>query len=241
MIEADEASTATALAVRLTNLIITSTHRPFTVALAGGSTPRRLYELLARPPFVGRIPWDNVELFFGDERAVPPDHPDSNFGMVSRALLAKTTVAAHRMRAEEGAAEAYEGLLAERIAARRRGMPVLDVILLGIGEDGHTASLFPATRALAEHTHAVVMNEVPQLQTRRMTMTYPLINAAEHVWLLVTGERKRHIVARCLGDEAAPPDAPPWPVLGIQPDPGELVWWLDDAAAAGAPHLATGR
>jgi len=226
-VHADEAAVAAAVAERLVALAGAALRPPFTLALAGGSTPRRLYELLASDAFASRMPWDRVEIFFGDERAVPPDHPDSNWGMASRALLDRVPVRAHRMPAEEGDAEAYARLLAARVPARRGDVPVLDVVLLGLGEDGHTASLFPDTAALDETRRSVVMNDVPQLATRRMTLTFPAINVARHVWLLVTGARKRRLVAGCLGGA----EAGAWPVLRVRPEDGELVWWLDDAAA----------
>jgi 6-phosphogluconolactonase len=225
---ADDAAVAAAVAARLIEVVRSSSHAPFAIALAGGSTPRRLYELLATRDYATRIPWDRVEIFFGDERAVPPDHADSNSGMVERALLAAVPVRSHPMPAAEGDADAYARLLRERLPATPGGFPIFDLILLGAGEDGHTASLFPGTAALDERTRAVVMNEVPQLGTRRMTLTYPAINAARRVWMLVTGDRKRHVVAGCLGD--AP--APPWPIARVRPTDGELVWWIDRAAAA---------
>jgi 6-phosphogluconolactonase len=202
----------------------------FTLALSGGSTPRLLYETLAARPFAERMPWERVELFFGDERSVPPDHADSNYRMVNEALLSKVTVKAHRMRAEIGDDESYESLLAERVEARRGGFPVLDVVLLGIGKDGHTASLFPGTGALAERSRWVVMNEVPQMATRRMTFTYPVINSARHVWILATGADKQSILKSVFaaGDDAAARER--WPILGVRPTGGELVWWVDEAA-----------
>jgi 6-phosphogluconolactonase len=262
---------AIAAAKRLTGLVAETERRPFFLALAGGTTPRRLYELLAADPLRARIAWDRLELFFADERAVPPDHPDSNFAMVAHVLLAHVPVKAHRMPAEAGDAAAYARLLATRILARRDGVPVLDLVLLGVGADGHTASLFPGTAALEETRRWVVMNEVPRLATRRMTFTYPLINAARHVWVLATGDAKRDIVARCLrtcapargeGSRTAVGDpdgiAPGtlggadlgkvgnaglwrrWPIVGVRPRQGHLVWWLDEAAAGAAFTPATG-
>jgi 6-phosphogluconolactonase len=110
-------------------------------------------------------------------------------------------------------------------------VPVLDLVLLGLGEDGHTASLFPGTAALDETERWVVMNDVPQLGTRRMTFTYPLINAARRVWILVTGAGKRQIVAQCLAARISDGAAKRWPVLGVRPAAGEFIWWLDEAAA----------
>jgi 6-phosphogluconolactonase len=228
----DDAETlAAAVADEFCDLTARRTHAPFTVALAGGSTPKRLYELLAAEPYVGRVRWQDVEFFFGDERAVPPEHPDSNYGMARRALLDHVPAVAHRMVVESDDVRGYARLLSERIAERRNGVPILDLVLLGIGEDGHTASLFPGTSALAEHTRWVVMNDVPQLQTRRMTLTYPILNAAARVWVLIAGAAKRTMVAECLAAAARHDDPPPRPILGVRPTDGELIWFLDEAAA----------
>ena len=224
----DAAALAQAAAVRFAALAARAERVPFTVALAGGSTPRALYERLATPPLAPRIPWDRLELFFGDERAVGPDHTDSNYRMAREALLAHVPVTAHPMAAERGDAEAYAALLATRVPARRDGQPALDLILLGMGEDGHTASLFPGTAALAETARPVVMNDVPQLGTRRMTVTFPVINAADRVWILVTGASKSALVAHALAGGQAATDLP---VQRVRPSAGELVWWLDAAAA----------
>jgi len=206
-----------------------TSHRPFAVALAGGSTPKRLYELLAASPRRERVRWENVEMFFGDERSVPPEHPDSNYGMAKRALLDHVPCTAHRMAAEHDDAAGYTRVLAERIERRRDGFPVFDLVLLGMGDDGHTASLFPGTAALAERTAWVVMNDVPQLHTRRMTLTYSVLNAADRVWMTIAGAGKRTIVAECLA--AAARGETPWPILGVRPTAGELIWFLDKAAA----------
>lgn len=197
-----------------------SAEEPLTVALAGGSTPQRLYELLAAR---GDVPWEKIELFFGDERAVPPDAPDSNYRMVKHALLDKVSVRSHRMRAEEGAALDYEALLRARVRPDAKGVPSFDVVLLGMGGDGHTASLFPGTAALEERERLVVMNEVPQLHTRRMTVTYPLLAAAKRAWVLVCGADKAEMLGRALGPDAG------LPIQRVRPA-GELVCWCDRAA-----------
>lgn len=228
---ADGEALARAVAERLCAVAAAASTTPFTIALSGGSTPRRLYELLAAPPSRTLLPWAKIELFFGDERSVPPEHPDSNYGMAKRALLDHVSVVTHRMEAERGDAEGYARLLGERVARRRDGVPVLDVVLLGIGEDGHTASLFPGTAALTERTRWVVMNDVPQLQTQRMTLTYPVLNAADHVWVLAAGAGKRAMVAECLEAARRGDDPPPHPVVGVRPTGGELIWFLDEAAA----------
>lgn len=180
-------------------------HTPVSIALSGGSTPKALYESLALSPL---IDWKKVELFFGDERPVPPDHADSNYRMVKQALLDHVKVVAHRMPADTGDAAAYEQLLRTRL----KGQP-LDLVLLGIGNDGHTASLFPGGSAVGETQRWVVMNDTPQ----RMSMTLPLINAAKRVWILA-GADKAGIVARTRGL------AGPLPIQQVRPA-GELVWW----------------
>ncbi|MGH7803657.1 MAG: 6-phosphogluconolactonase, partial [Candidatus Binatia bacterium] len=204
MIAADAEDLSRRAADGLAALVAESPSTPVTIALSGGSTPKRLYETLAKPPFAAAVPWARAEVFFGDERAVPPDHADSNFAMVERALLGEIPIVTHRMRAEAGEAEAYEQKIRERVALGPDGVPSFDLILLGIGQDGHTASLFPGTAATTERTRLVVMNDVPKLATRRMTFTYPLLNAAKRVWVLAAGSDKRDIVGNCLGswDEA---------------------------------------
>jgi 6-phosphogluconolactonase len=227
----DAEALAAAVAEEFCEQTARRTHAPFTVALAGGSTPKRLYELLAAEPYAGRIRWQDIEFFFGDERAVPPEHPDSNYGMARRALLDHVPSRAHRMAAEQDDVRGYARLLSERIAARRHGVPALDLVLLGIGEDGHTASLFPGTAALTEHTRWVVMNDVPPLHRRRMTLTYPVLNAAARVWVLIAGAGKRAMVAECLAAFARNDEPPARPILGVRPTEGELIWFLDEAAA----------
>lgn len=199
-----------------------TSHAPFTLALSGGSTPRHLYQSLAASPL---IDWSRVELFFGDEREVPLTHPDSNFRMVKEALLNQVTVLAHRMKADEGDAAGYEQVLRSRVKPQRDGVPVLDLVLLGVGPDGHTASLFPGSPELTERTALVVPTAQPHLGTRRMTITLPLINAARRVWILAAGAEKRAILKKVKG---VPGDLP---IQQVSPTAGELVWWVDAAAA----------
>ena len=234
IVSKDAADLARRVAERIRSLSAESGTASRSVALSGGSTPKLLYEVLAQPPFRDSVRWDRLELFFGDERSVPPDHPDSNYRMAHAALLSHVPVAAHRMHAETGEADAYERLVRERIGETRDGIPVFDLILLGMGGDGHTASLFPGTKALDEHDRLVVMNEVPQMKTRRMTFTYPLINAARRVWVLVPGADKRERVKECLDALAKPSGERPHPIVGVQPAHGELVWWLDEGSAGAA-------
>ena len=212
---------------------------PFSIALAGGSTPKRLYERLAQPDLRKRVNWDQLEVFFSDERAVPLDHPDSNFRMAHEALLRHVPDAiVSPMPAAAGEADAYAMKIVNAVPignvedprAMAIRIPRFDLILLGIGTDGHTASLFPGTAALEAQPHQlVVMNEVPQLQTRRMTFTFPLINAAKRVWVLATGAEKRPVLERVFEERDCP-----YPVCQVAPRLGELVWWLDRKAAPGA-------
>ncbi|HUG88371.1 MAG TPA: 6-phosphogluconolactonase [Actinomycetota bacterium] len=169
---------------------------PRTIALSGGSTPRPLYEALARQPY----PWEEVDVFFGDERCVPPDHPDSNFGMAREALLAMVAAHAHPMPGETCDAEAYERTLRERFGDE---VPSLDLVLLGLGEDGHTASLFPGDPALDERERWVVRVERPDHP--RLTLTLPVLGGARAAMFLVEGEAKREPLRRLLdGDPSIP-------------------------------------
>jgi 6-phosphogluconolactonase len=204
----------------------------FTLALSGGSTPRRLYALLADPgaPYRGRVPWDRTHVFFGDERPVPPEHPDSNYRMARETLLERVPVASvHRIHGEDpGAAEAYEAELRHFFGIPAGGAPPhLDLVLLGLGPDGHTASLFPGTTALDEATRWVVSPFVPRLGTRRTTLTLPVIDRARAVLFLVSGAEKAPALARVI---AAAPGAAALPAALVRPAAGAL-WIVDDAAA----------
>lgn len=202
----------------------------FSVALAGGSTPRALFELLAGDAYRNRVDWPNVHVYFGDERTVPPDHRDSNYGMARATLLSKVPIPetqVHRMRGEidpQEAAKEYGQLLKDQF-----GDGGLDLILLGMGDDGHTASLFPGTPALAEPKHRAFANPVPKLNTTRITMTAPFINRAREVLITVTGANKASRLSEVL---EGPRDTERLPVQLIQPTTGKLTW-LVDAAAAG--------
>ena len=209
----------------------------FKVALAGGSTPRRTYELLAEPALARRVDWGATHVFFGDERAVIPDHQDSNFNTARLALLNQVAVPdsqVHRMAGERGdlkrAAREYEDALA-RVFAVPRGpdFPRFDLVLLGMGKDGHTASLFPYTTALDETRAWVVDNDVPSQQTQRLTITAPVINAARCVVFLVAGSDKAEPL-RCVIE--GPRDERQFPSQMIAPPNGDLLWLVDEAAAA---------
>ena len=217
----------------------------FNVVLSGGSTPRELYQILASRGFRMQINWAKTEFFFGDERSVPADDPDSNFRMVREALFEKIALAddqIHRMRAEaedlEGAAAAYQERIASRFEIDADGNPpAFDLVLLGMGPDGHTASLFPHTSAVAEQQRWVVANNVPQLETRRMTMTVPLINTARSVVFLIAGESKANPLFEVLCG-AGNPEL--YPAQRIAPTSGSLTYFLDGAAAAKLPDSIVG-
>jgi 6-phosphogluconolactonase len=217
-----------------------SEHRRASVALAGGSTPRRLYELIAREHAFD-VDWRHVEIFFGDERSVPPNHADSNYHMAAVAWLDHVPISSleiHRMEAEDAdlvaAALRYETTLCSRLPPDESGFPTLDLIWLGMGDDGHTASIFPGTSALTERARAVVMNEVPQLGTRRLTLTLPVLCAARRVQFLVTGASKARRIAEVARLAATPLDLLPpdaLPSARVRPRRGHLEWLIDRAAA----------
>jgi 6-phosphogluconolactonase len=214
-----------------------ATEGPFTVALSGGSTPKRLYEILADGAYAKRFPWDRVQLFFGDERFVPPDDSSSNYNMTNRALLSHVPVppnSVHRMPTDGDPAEAaqrYERELRMQYGAEELepGRPLFDVVLLGLGENGHTASLFPGTDVLEERTAWVgtcVPHDAPHT---RLTLTYPAIASSRAVLFLVAGASKAEVVEKVRGGDAAQPST------HIATE-GELIWVLDQAAAGSAPH-----
>ncbi len=206
------------------------------VALAGGSTPRGLYRCLAEPERQARIDWRHMHLFFGDERAVPPDHPDSNYRMAREALIDHVPIPAaqvHPMRAApetiEADAEAYARLLARELPDRG-GWPGFDLILLGLGPDGHTASLFPGTPALHELGRSVTPVYVERLDSWRLTLTLPVLDRAGQLLFLVAGADKAAIVAAL---RTGPQGRDPYPVEYLSPR--GRVEWLLDAEASGGP------
>jgi len=217
----------------------------FTVALSGGSTPRAMLSLLAADPFVDTVPWSSIYFFWGDERTVPPDHPDSNYRMATEALLSKVPVPAEnifRMPAEhedpEHAAEEYAATLSAFFlagpGALRTGtaplsnVPRFDLVFLGMGPDGHTASLFPHTAALQAGDAVVVANYVEKFKTFRITMTATTINNARNVTFLAAGEDKTEVLKNVL-EGSYQPDL--YPSQLIRPRNGTLLWMVDEAAA----------
>src|SRR5215218_7621285 len=197
----------------------------FAVALAGGSTPKALYDLLATG-YRDALHWSKVHVFFGDERAVPSDHKDSNYRMAREALLSRIPLGSvHRMRGELDPREAA-ALYEKELTAFFGGEPSFDLILLGIGEDGHTASLFPRTPALDVRDRWVVENPVEKLGTTRITLTVPAINEAQKVAFLVAGEGKAEALKEILEGDT---DAHDYPATLVQPR-SEALWMIDRAA-----------
>ena len=205
----------------------------FSVALAGGNTPKRVYQLLATEQFKNRIEWPGVRIFFGDERCVPPDHPDSNYRMAYEMLLSKVASPAknvHRIIGEADPAEAareYEEQL--RVFFAGLSWPHFDFVFLGMGQDGHTASLFPGSSALREQSRWVLNTKAERLKQDRITLTAPVFNHSANVVFLITGKEKAECVAEVLG---GPAKAEPLPAQLIRPLDGTLEWFLDREAAS---------
>ena len=220
--------------VQLAKESVAATGR-FTVALSGGSTPRALYSLLASQTFLPLVPWGKVYFFWGDERCVPPDHPESNYGMARVTMLEKVPVPkenVYRVRTEKGNAQRvaaeYERILRRFFGFNEGQQPRFDLILLGIGEDGHTASLFPGTAALKE-TGTVTAQDIQRLGTHRITLTIPAINQAAHIVFLVSGSSKASILKEVLEGQDQPARLPS---QSIQPVEGKLLFLVDRAAAS---------
>ncbi len=242
-----DAAELTRVAAEETVAALTSLPAPPSVLLSGGSTPRALFALLADPaaPFRARIPWSTLRCFWGDERHVPPDHPDSNFRMAREALLDHVPVPAghiHRIAGETAdaaaAARAYEaelvaafGLQADRDGGDAAALdwPRFSLVLLGLGEEGHTASLFPASPALAESRHLTAAPWVEAHHTYRITVTPPVLNHGARVLFLVSGAAKAEALAAVLD---GPPRPSLYPAQVVAPAGGRLLWLVDRAAAA---------
>jgi len=203
----------------------------FHVALSGGQTPRPAYELLGREPLRSRIPWDDTYIYFGDERCVPPTDERSNYAMVAKAFLDAIGLPpqnVHRIRGEVEpgiAANEYASLLRTDLG----GAPHFDLVMLGVGTDGHTASLFPGASPEMEDQSLVRAVDVPALGMWRITMTPRVFNMARAVVFAVAGAEKARILADVL---EGPRDAAKWPAQAVQPVPGRLLWFVDEAAAA---------
>ena len=230
----DAGAVATAAANLFEDVIAAATARGSSarIALSGGSTPALLLRLLSSRP----IDWPRVHLYWSDERMVPPDHPDSNYGLAARELLATMAMAAervHRVRTEAGPGERvarlYEEEIRRDVAAGDGGLPRFDLVYLGMGEDGHTASLFPASPVLAERSLLVAAAAGPS-GAARITMTLPLLGAAAVVAVLVTGAAKAATVAAALA-----PGGRLLPIAQVRPTAGRLVFIIDRAAASKIP------
>lgn len=200
----------------------------FRAALSGGSTPLRLYSLLAAEPYRSKVDWRHVDLFFGDERCVPPDHHNSNFNSINEALLSHVPVKFHRIEGELSPGEAairYESEL-RRAFGLREGVPVFDLVLLGLGTDGHTASLFPGTAALGEIKRLAAAAYARNLESWRVTLTLPVINFARKVIFMVSGDGKSQIVKEVFEGKKR------YPASLVAPSSGDVLWLLDRKAAS---------
>ena len=246
VVEPDPAALAWRAALHLVELIeeAVAARGRARIAVSGGSTPKATFALLADPqhPFVNRMPWDHLELFFVDERTVPPDHPDSNYRMTKEALLDKVGMKPeqiHRMHGElepEVAAAEYEFDLRRTFRLEGAEAPRFDIVTLGMGDDGHTASLFPHTGAIHEMSRLVVANQVPQKDTWRVTLTWPVINHAREVFFLIAGTDKAEPLKEVF---LGPKDVERLPSQLIWPASGILTLILDKAAAAQLPPPGT--
>jgi len=203
----------------------------FSAALSGGNTPRALYQVLADTENQACLDWANVHLFWGDERHVPPYHKESNYHMVSETLLDRITIPeenVHRVPAEMeecAAALSYEKILRDFFTGQ---WPRFDLILLGMGEDGHTASLFPQSKGLKEEERWFIPNYAPKQEKMRLTLTTNAINEAKNIAVLVSGVSKAGILAEVLRE---PDDLVDTPIQMIMPRDGDMIWFLDDQSA----------
>ncbi len=216
-----------------------ATEGRFNVALSGGSTPRRLYALLAGPPLRDAPDWSRIHVFFGDERSVPPDHPESNYRMAREALLDHVPIPGDNVHPITARAAyirqdawAYGRRLHRELPLNDHGLPRFHLILLGMGPDGHTASLFPGTCIQHETSLPVAAVYVPRLRTWRISVTYPLLAAADHIVLLAEGDGKAPVLARVFRE---PPEQPLLPVRRVA-ESHATEWFLDEAAAAQLPR-----
>lgn len=213
----------------------------FAVALSGGSTPRSAYAILAdKDKPASSLPWQRIHVFFGDERNVPPDDPESNYGMVRDTLLRHVLIPpenVHRIHGELEAATAadqYEEDLRRHFQLQRGQLPLFDLVMLGMGDDGHTASLFPATSAVVESSRLVTTNWVEQLRQYRLTLTFPVLNNACEIMFLVAGSAKARVIGDLFKGDAR---SSQYPVHKVRPAHGRVLWLLDRAAAQ-APELS---
>lgn len=207
----------------------------FTVALSGGSTPQNLYQLLASAPWSGELPWQDTYVFFGDERRVPHSHPESNYRVAYESLLSQVQVPAEQVFPMPGTGLArsaerdYDRVLERHFELKRGEFPRFDLMLAGLGEDGHFGSIFPGTRAVTELSGRVLIYEVPQLNRERMTLTIPVFNHARNVVFLVSGAAKADALHNHFHAEYRPST---YPTQNIKMVDGTLTWLVDTAAAS---------
>ena len=205
-----------------------------TVALSGGHTPKAFFEILAEPPYKDGIPWENVVFFWGDERCVPPDNDESNYKMTNLALLSHIDIPEsniHRVLGEDpptNEALRYAKVIEENVSTGENGFPAFDWIFLGMGDDGHTASLFPGAANLQEKEKICVVAEHPKTGQKRVSITFPVINNAKRVSFLVAGEAKQPVFKEIVEKGSEPL---PYPASMVEPENGILEWYLDKAAA----------
>ncbi len=215
-----------------------------TIVLSGGSTPKSLYALMATAAWKDKFDWAHTAFFWGDERYVPPNHPDNNYAMVKRELLSKVTIPEkniHRVMTETGTPEevaaGYEKTVREVTFANKSGTqakpPSFDIVLLGLGTNGHTASLFPHTTVLHETTRLVAACFVEEVKTHRITMTAPLLNNARNILFLVSGAEKAEVMNSVIYGPKQPDTLP---AQLINPTNGSLVWMIDKPAARLLPE-----
>jgi 6-phosphogluconolactonase len=210
-------------------------HGRFLIALSGGSTPKTLYQTLVAPEWKRQFKWDKILFLFGDERCIPPDHPESNFGMARAALFQPMNIPAdhiYRMKGEYknpiAAAHEYEDQLRTVARCPPPNLPTIDLVLLGLGEDGHTASLFPGTAALEEQSKVVTVGHAPTGVPTRITLTLGVLNRAAVVLFLVAGAGKATMVRRVIQPETEADRS--LPAARVAPESGQLIWMLDQAA-----------
>ena len=211
-------------------------HGRFIIALSGGSTPKTLYQILATSEWKARFDWPRIVFLFGDERCVPPDHSESNFKMAQTALFQPLNIRPDhicRMKGEHedptAAAQEYEEAIRRLTKSPSSKMPLIDLVLLGLGDDGHIASLFPGTAALQEQSKIAMVGHAPTGIRTRLTLTLGVLNHAAVVLFLVTGSGKAKMVRRIIEPESEADRS--LPAARIAPESGRLVWMLDQAAA----------
>lgn len=205
----------------------------FTLALSGGTTPIPLFRLLAGPDWTERLPWDKIAIYWVDERCVGPEHPDSNYGMARRELLSHVpAIHFYRMKGEGNpvdAAQTYEAMLKEHFELTGNELPRFDLMLLGMGDDGHTGSIFPGSPALVEKKRLVIDQYVPERKADRLTLTLPVLNNARCCMFMIEGREKHDVLSRALNLLSEPT----LPAQMVRPTFGDLIWIVDEAAAMG--------